>query len=91
MFEVISNILKNAITFSERKVTIYVTTETSVADESYDDRIGSSGNITQMQKAIVKIKDNGKGMIQKYFPEYLQNLLQNQSKGPDWGFSSQRR
>ena len=86
IFEVLSNLLNNAIKFSNDKpITISARTvkKNNKHFHSSDKENGDVQDITDAEIVIVSVIDRGNGIDGKFCLAYLQNLQQSQIKAPD--------
>jgi signal transduction histidine kinase len=75
VYQVIANLLRNAIKFASKGGTITITADVSTKQAHIDDRAGEG------QVVIVKIKDNGTGIAANILPKLFTKFATTSSEG----------
>jgi signal transduction histidine kinase len=75
VYQVISNLLRNAIKFASKGGTITITADVSTKQAHIDDRAGEG------QVVVVKIKDNGTGIAANILPKLFTKFATSSSEG----------
>src|SRR5919202_4868592 len=68
IYQVISNLIRNAIKFASKDGVISITTDFITKQAPIDDRVGAESG-EEGQVVVVKIKDNGTGIAANILPK----------------------
>ena len=79
VYQVISNLLRNAINFASKGGVITITTDIITKQAHIDDRAGENGK--EGQVVVVKIKDNGTGIAANILPKLFTKFATSSSEG----------
>jgi signal transduction histidine kinase len=80
VYQVISNLIRNAIKFASNSGVITITTNVITKQAHTDDRVGAERG-GEGQIVIVKIKDNGTGIAANIFPKLFTKFATTSSEG----------
>ena len=80
VYQVISNLLRNAIKFASKDGVITITTDIIAKQAHTDDRAGAEGG-GEGQVVVVKIKDNGTGIAANILPKLFTKFATSSSEG----------
>ena len=80
VYQVISNLLRNAIKFVSKDGVITITTDFITKQAPIDDRVGAESG-EEGQVVVVKIKDNGTGIAANILPKLFTKFATTSSEG----------